>query len=176
LATAQKVISFLVSFLNRPSMSEKVEIDETDVKILRELIEDARTKLKDIAKSCGLSSTAILNRIERLKATGVIAGAIIFSNMSQIGYMYPASIGVDLKPGQEIEIAKKLRERTNLVFLNPSAGNSSFAIFLVAKSLKDIDDLKQFIRKQTGSNKITVSIWSTPHFDFENINLQPTKG
>jgi DNA-binding Lrp family transcriptional regulator len=157
-------------------MSAKVEIDDVDVKILRELVKDARTKLKDIATSCGLSSTAIFNRIERLKATGVIVGAIIFSNMSQIGYMYPASFGVDLKPGQEVEIARKLRERTNLVFLNPSAGNSSFTIFLVAQSLEDIDNLKQLIRKQTGSSKITVSLWTTPQFDFENIDLQPTKG
>ncbi len=156
-------------------MNAQVEIDEIDVKILRELIKDARTKLKDIAKSCGLSSTAVLKRVERLKAAGVITGAILFSNMDQIGYMYPASIGVNLKPEQEAEIAKIFRKRTNMVLLNESAGNSSFAIFLVAKSMKDIDDLKQLIKKQTGSNKITVSIWSTPHFDFENIDLQPTK-
>jgi DNA-binding Lrp family transcriptional regulator len=157
-------------------MNGKVEIDEIDVKILYDLIKDARAKLKDIAERCGLSSTAVLKRIERLKGTGVIAGAILFSDMSQIDYMYPASIGVDLKPGQEIEIAEELRERTNIVFLNPSAGNNSFAIFLVAKSPKDIDDIKHLIRKQTGSSDIIVSIWNTPIFDFENIDLQPTKG
>ena len=157
-------------------MSAIVEIDETDVKILQELLRDARVRLKDIAKSCGLSSTAILNRISRLKASGVITGALLFVNMSQMGFMYPASIGVDLKPDQKIEVFKILRKQTNLAILSEGAGNNSFTIFFVAKSMKEIDDFKQLIRKQAGSRKITVSIWSTPHFNFENIDLQPTKG
>ena len=156
-------------------MTAQTEIDEIDVKILRELVKDARTKLKDIAKTCDLSSTAVLNRIARLKAEGVITGSILFLNMGQMGYMYPASIGVDLKPGQIPEIARILRERTNLVFLSESAGNDSFSIFLVARSMKEIDDLKQLIRKQTKTGEISVSLWNTPRFDFENIDLQPTK-
>lgn len=163
------------NFQNRSDMIAQVRIDEIDVKILRELVKDARAKLKDIAKKCGLSSTAILNRVARLKAAGVITGALIFSNMSQIGYMYPASFGVDLKPGEEPVIAKALRERTNLVLLHRGAGNYSFSIFLVAKSVKEIDDLKQLIRKQARTSKITVSLWNTPRFDFENIDLQPTR-
>jgi len=156
-------------------MNTQVEIDEVDVKILNELVKDARSKLKDIAKTCSLSSTAIFNRIERLKATGVITGSVQFLNMSQMGYMYPASIGIDLQPNQEPEIAKILRERTNLVLLSESAGSSSFTIFLVAKSMKEIDDLKQLLRKQAGSNKITVSLWNTPYFSFENVDLRPTR-
>lgn len=156
-------------------MIAQTEIDEIDVKILRKLVKDARTKLKDIAKTCDLSSTAVLNRIARLRAEGVITGSILFLNMGQMGYMYPASIGVDLKPGQIPEIARILRERTNLVFLSESAGNDSFSIFLVARSMKEIDDLKQLIRKQTKTGEISVSLWNTPRFDFENIDLQPTK-
>jgi Lrp/AsnC family transcriptional regulator for asnA, asnC and gidA len=93
-------------------MSSTVEIDEIDVKILRELTKDARTKVKDIAKNCSLSSVAILNRIKRLKAAGVIVGAHLFINWSQIGYLYPASIGVNIKPEQKPAIAKLLEERT----------------------------------------------------------------
>jgi DNA-binding Lrp family transcriptional regulator len=153
----------------------QIQIDEIDIKILRELVKDARAKLKDIAKTCGLSSAAVFNRIKRLKAEGVITGALIFKNMSQIGYIYPASIGINLKPEQEPIFRKLLTEQTNLVLLNPSAGSSGFAIFLVAKSLKDIEDLKQLIIKLTGNNRITVSLWSTPHFILENLDLKPTK-
>ena len=34
-------------------MTNTVDIDETDVKILNMLIKEARTRLKDIAKECG---------------------------------------------------------------------------------------------------------------------------
>jgi len=132
--------------------------------------------LKDIANTCGLSSTAIFNRIRRLKAEGVIAGSALFINMSQMGYMYPASIGVDLKPDQETVISKILRERTNLVSLSESTGTSSFSIFLVGKSMKEINDLKLLIREHAGLRKITVSLWNTPYFNFENVDLQPRRG
>ncbi len=156
-------------------MTAQVEIDEVDIKILRELVKDARAKLKDIAKKCGLSSTAVLNRITRLEAEGVITGSVQFIDMSQIGYMYPASIGIDLKPAQASRIATILRERTNLVFLNESAGSSGFTIFLVAKSMQEIDELRQLLRSQIGMRKVKVNLWSTPHFDFENIDLRPTR-
>jgi Lrp/AsnC family transcriptional regulator for asnA, asnC and gidA len=156
-------------------MSSTVEIDEIDVKILRELIKDARAKAKDIAKTCSLSAVAILNRIKRLKAGGVIVGALMFNDMSKIGDLYPASIGVNVKPEQEHAVAKVLRERTNLVLLNPSAGNSSFNIFFVAKSLKEIEYVKQLVGKKTGTSQIAVSLWTTPYFGLENIDLQPTR-
>ena len=156
-------------------MSPIVEIDEIDVKILRELLKDARTKLKDIAKDCGLSSTAILNRVKRLKAAGVITGAALFINMSLLGYMYPASIGIDLNHGQETQVIKSIRERANLISLSQSVGKNDLNIFLVAKSVKEIDNLKQTIRKQAGVRKISISLWSTPYFNFENIDLQPTR-
>ncbi len=157
-------------------MTTQVQIDEIDVKILHELVKDARAKLKDMARMCNLSPTAIFNRISRLRAEGVIVGAAQFVNMSKMGYLYPASIGIYLKPGQRNEVEKILRERTNLVFLNESAGSNSFAIFLVAKSMQEIDDMKQVIRKRTGIREVNVNVWNTPNFNFENIDLQPTKG
>ena len=156
-------------------MNALVEIDEIDVRILHELIKDARTKLKDIAEICGLSPPAILNRISRLKAAGVITGAVQFINMSQMGYMFPASIGFDLEHDQKTEVFKVLRKHSNLAILSEGAGSSSFSVFFVAKSLREIEDLKQFIRKQAGLRKVTVSIWRTPCFTFENIDLKPTR-
>lgn len=47
-------------------------MDTQDLKILDILTKDARTNLKDIAEECGLSSSAILSRIENLKETGIM--------------------------------------------------------------------------------------------------------
>jgi Lrp/AsnC family transcriptional regulator for asnA, asnC and gidA len=156
-------------------MNAQVEIDEIDVKILRELVHDARTKLKDIAKKCDLSSTAVLNRIERLKALEVIKGAVLFFDMSQVGFMYPVSIGVNVETCERDEILKIIRNQSCVLIASESAGSNSLRVFLVAKGLKDIEDLKQLIRKQHGARKVTVSIWSAPHFLFDNIELKPSR-
>jgi DNA-binding Lrp family transcriptional regulator len=163
------------SYLNRPRMSSIVEIDEIDVKILRELIKDARTKLKDIAKDCGVSSSAIFNRVKRLKTKGVITGAVQYVNMDRLGYLHPASIGISLNPDQEPLVIKLIREKANLISLVRSIGKNDLNIFLVAKSIKELDDLKQHIKKQAGIERIAINLWCTPYFNSENIDLQPTR-
>jgi len=156
-------------------MNAQVEIDEIDVKILRELVQDARAKLKEIAKKCSLSSTAVFNRIERLKTLEVIKGAALFFDMSEVGFMYPASIGVDMELGERDQVLKIIREQSKVIIASESAGSNTLRAFLVAKGLKDIEDLKQLIRRQLGTRKVTVSIWSAPHFLFDNIELEPSR-
>ena len=156
-------------------MNAQVEIDQIDVKILRELLQDARAKLKDIAEKCNLSSTAVFNRVERLKALKVITGAVLFVNMSQMGFMYAASIGMDVKANEKNEVLKTIRKQSNLLIASESAGINTFRVFLTAKSLKDIEDLKQIIRKQLGSRKVTVSLWGTPQFLLDNIELKTSR-
>jgi Lrp/AsnC family transcriptional regulator for asnA, asnC and gidA len=157
------------------NMNAQVELDEIDVKILRELVRDARTKLKDIANKCSLSSTAVFNRIERLKALEVIKGAVLFFDMSKVGFMYPASIGVDLVTHERDKVLKIIRKESRLLITSESAGSNTLRVFLVAKRLKELEDLKQLIRKQPGTRKVTVSIWSAPQFLFGNVELEPSR-
>ena len=155
------------------NMTPQVKIDEVDVKILRELVADARTKLRDIAKECGLSSTAILNRIERLKAAGVIVGSVLFLNMNQMGFMYAASIGVNVKIHEKEEFLSIIRDRSNVLIVGESVGSNTLRAFVVAKSLEDLENLKQYIRNKMGSRKVTVNFWGTPQFLYANVELKP---
>src|SRR3954463_3462366 len=51
-----------------------VQLDEIDVRLLRELEEDADRPNVELARIVGLSPAATLNRVRRLKEEGVIAG------------------------------------------------------------------------------------------------------
>ena len=155
-------------------MDSRVKIDEIDAIILSELIGDARRKITDLAKQCGVSSTAILKRIKRLKAEGVITGTVLFSEMSQIGYLFPVSIGISLNQSQELKILKLIEESVNVIMLSRSIGRDNLFLFAVANNLHEIENLKQIIKGNPHVRKLTISIWGTPTFNFENINLQPT--
>ena len=63
-------------------MYSTFEIDETDVKILQALIRDDRSKLKEIAIECRLSSTAVKNRIDIMKKSGLIVRSVLKFNMT----------------------------------------------------------------------------------------------
>jgi DNA-binding Lrp family transcriptional regulator len=156
-------------------MNNEVEIDEIDVKILRELTKDARAKLKDIAKKCGVSSTAIMNRIKRLKTTGVITGAVQYVDMSKLGHMQPASIGIRLNYSQEAQVIKLISARAKVIMFEQSVGKNDLSIFCVTKNIKELDDLKQLIKKRPQIRRVTINLWSTPYFNFEKLEIQPTR-
>ena len=153
------------------NLTAQVKIDEVDVKILRKLVADARTKLKDIAKECGLSSTAILKRVKRLEAAGVIVGSVLFLNMNQMGFMHAGSIVVNVNMHEKKEALRIIRNRSNLLVVGESAGINALRAFVVAKSLADLENLKQAIRNKLGSRKVAVNIWGTPQFLFDNVEL-----
>jgi DNA-binding Lrp family transcriptional regulator len=156
-------------------MNRTAIIDKIDVKILRELIKDARTRIKDIAKDCGISSVAVSRRIKRLRAAGVITGSVLFSNMNSLGFFHPASIGVSLHPDQESQVIKLVKDQVNMLFFSRGAGKENLSFFVVTSSLQEIENLKHTIGKQPRIKRIVVNHWSTPYFNFENIDIRATR-
>jgi len=51
-----------------------MQLDETDVKILKVLTVDARLSSRQIAKKCGVSIGTALSRIKRMESEGIIKG------------------------------------------------------------------------------------------------------
>ena len=154
-------------------MSALVEIDEIDIKILSLLIKDARTRLKDIAKDCGISSVSALNRIKRLKTLGVITGAIIWPRLDSLGISVIATIGIDLDSNTD-EVIKLIGEQMNFAEPSAAVGKYDLLVFTVAKNVTELDKAASEIRRCPGVRKVTVNVWSgKPRQIFENVNLQP---
>ena len=49
-----------------------MDLDETDVKILKSLIADARLSSRQVAKQCGISIGTALSRTKKLEDEGII--------------------------------------------------------------------------------------------------------
>ena len=88
-----------------------VDIDEIDRKIIGLLIEDSRRKLKDIAHICGISSTAVQNRIRKLEQNGIIVKYTWSIDWSFFGYYIPVTICVNLEPKRERDIYRLLKKK-----------------------------------------------------------------
>ena len=155
--------------------NNELTIDSIDAKLITLLLKDARTKTKDLAKTCGISSTAVGKRIQKLKENGTITGSTLLLNMSQIGFMYPASISIErINEEQCTKVISLIKSRSDLVVFNVSFGKSDFYVFLVAKSVKDLDYLKQSIRRHV-AGKISMNLWNTPYLCFDNININKNR-
>lgn len=152
-------------------MKLMIKIDETDTKILRALIKDARSKLTDIAEDCELSSTAVKNRIVRLKKSGLIVKASLLVDMAFLGYPYPVLIGVNLDHNQEDNIIELIRKHTKVVGIDKTIGKYDLCLFVFAESINELDKLKYLIRKQKGVKNIEINIWNKIHLNYGNINV-----
>ena len=148
-----------------------IEIDETDRQILRALIKNARSKLTSIAKECEISSTAVKNRIERLKKNGVIVNSMLLLNMASFGYPYPALIGVNLDINDEDKIINLVRKHAKVGAIDRCIGKYDLCLFVFAQSIQKMDELKLIIRRQEGVNAIKINIWKNFHPNFTNIKL-----
>jgi len=154
-------------------MGTTVKIDETDNKILSILIRDARTRLKDIAKECGISSVSVLNRIKRLRKLGVITGATLFPRIDALGFQIVATIGIETDSNED-EIIKYIDDHIKLIEPSTSIGEYDLTALVYAENLAELDKTVYEIRKRFGVRKVTVNVWAgRPHMVFENIDLQP---
>jgi DNA-binding Lrp family transcriptional regulator len=153
-----------------------VKIDEKDAKILHILIKDARARLKDIAKECGISSVSALNRIKRLKKLKVITGSTLFPNIAELGLPFATTIGVTIDGNEKDDVLKTIGEQTKLVEPSASIGEYDLCALVFAESINELNGIAQLVKKKFGAREVALNIWSVPPFQvFENIDLNPIK-
>src|SRR5215470_12615057 len=76
------------------SLTGDVDLDDTDRRILALLQEDCRTALARIGEGVGLSAPAVLERMKKLEASGVITGYRAMIDGRRLGLDITAFIGV----------------------------------------------------------------------------------
>ena len=74
--------------------NESVQLDDIDLRILGLLQDDCRTPLARIGEAAGLSAPAVLERIKKLEAAGIISGYRALLDARRLGLDITAFIGV----------------------------------------------------------------------------------
>ena len=156
-------------------MRPPIPIDDIDKKIITILIEDARTSLKDIAKQCDLSPVSVMNRIKRLKKTGVITGATLFPILIPLGFQIVATIGMETDSEVE-EILKYFKDHMYLI--EPSTGMGEYDVTAVvyAENMAALNERVENIRRRFGVRRVIVNVWSgIPYPNYSNVDLTPLR-
>src|SRR5918998_3680554 len=73
-----------------------VRLDEIDILLLRELQEDADRTNVELARIVGLSPAGTLNRVRRLKETGLVRGIAARLDAAQAGFPLQVYVSVTL--------------------------------------------------------------------------------
>ncbi|MGD0953954.1 MAG: Lrp/AsnC family transcriptional regulator [Methanotrichaceae archaeon] len=157
------------------ALSNEVELDEIDAKIIKALLKDARTSLKDIAEDCGLSSNAIHKRIRNLKASGVIAGATTLFNPLILGDRFTVCMEITVD-NTKIDIVEFVRQHPDVLMCIEGIGVCDIFAIMTVSGVNELDRAKEAIRRQSGVRKVaTIIMIDDIQFLFENLDLSGDK-
>lgn len=86
------------------------ELDDTDLDILRLLVEDARRPYKEIADRVDVSPPTVSDRVERLQDIGVIRRSTVDIDRSMLARGVAVLVELELEPNADDRVAGRLAE------------------------------------------------------------------
>ncbi|MBE9490733.1 MAG: Lrp/AsnC ligand binding domain-containing protein [Bacteroidetes bacterium] len=132
-------------------INQNLFIDGIDKKILRALMEDARTPILQIARQVGISGAAIHQRLRKLESSNLISGSKFIINPKILGYTTMAFIGIFLdKAVSNPQAVKQLKKIPEVLECHYTTGNWSVLIKVLCK---DNEHLMHVLNKEIQSIK-----------------------
>lgn len=115
-------------------INQNLQIDGIDKKILRALMEDARTPVLEIARSVGVSGAAIHQRLRKLEKSGLISGSKFVINPKVLGFTTMAFVGIFLdKAMNNPDAVKQLKKIPEVLECHYTTGNWSILVKILCK-------------------------------------------
>ncbi|MEL7087859.1 MAG: Lrp/AsnC family transcriptional regulator [Planctomycetota bacterium] len=78
-----------------------MQTDDTDRRLLRQMLATPDTPLPEVAERAGLTASTAARRLDRLKAVGVVEGIERVIDWSALGYTVQVSLRVTLEKGPD---------------------------------------------------------------------------
>ena len=121
-----------------------MNLDETDVKVLKALTEDARLSSRQIAKQCDISIGTALSRIKKMEEDGIIKGYTVLLDQEKLGYELTVVTEITVSKGRLLEMENEIARIPNVCCVYDLTGLSDAAI--IAK-FKNREDLSKFTKR-----------------------------
>jgi DNA-binding Lrp family transcriptional regulator len=142
-------------------------MDETDKKILRNLLVDARLSARQLALKLGVSTVTILSRIKKLEKQKIIKSYTALLDHEKLGYDLTAIIEIIAKKDKIIEVEERLSKIENVCAVYDVTGSTD--TLLIAK-FKERGELSKFVKNLSTipnvENTITHLVLNTVKEDF----------
>jgi DNA-binding Lrp family transcriptional regulator len=144
-------------WLSWKDMAQKIA-DETDRRILKELVADARLTNNELAERVGLSASPCLRRLRRLEETGVIRGYTALVDPAVDGWTMTAIATVTLSRQHEDEIVmfeEAVRGWDEVLECHLVTGSRDYVLKVMSAGL---DQYERFIKEKIARLKCVASI------------------
>jgi DNA-binding Lrp family transcriptional regulator len=133
-------------------------LDETNVKILKALTEDARMSSRQIAKQCGISIGTALSRTRKMEEEGIIKGYAALLDQEKLGYELTVMTEITVSKGRLLEMENEIARIPNVCCVYDLTGLSDAAIIAKFKSREEL-------------SKFTKRLLSLPYVERTNTHV-----
>lgn len=124
-------------------MSKNFEIDNTDLKILEILMQDAKRPYTEVAKKVNVSQGTVHVRMNKMEEAGILDKTTLRINYAKLGYDITAFIGIYLEKSALYDIVlAKLRSIPEITSIHYTTGNYSMFIKI---HCRDTNHLKEVL-------------------------------
>ncbi len=123
-------------------MEKKLEIDNTDLRILSYLMQDANMPFTEIGQKLGISGGTIHVRMNKMREKGIVKGSQLIIDVSKLGWDITAFLGIYLdKSSLYEEVAADLIAITEVVNIHYTTGIYSIFAKIVCRDTQHLREV-----------------------------------
>jgi len=119
-------------------------LDETNVRILKTLLSDARLSSRQIAKQSGVSIGTVLSRVKKMEKEGIIKGYSALLDQEKLGYELTVVSEITVSKGRLLEMENEIARLPNVCCVYDVTG--LIDAIIVAK-FKNREELSKFTKR-----------------------------
>jgi Lrp/AsnC family transcriptional regulator for asnA, asnC and gidA len=132
-------------------------VDETDLKIAKILVHNARMPFSQIAKELGISTKKVINRYKKMKQ--LLPYSCITLDLEKLGYIGEAILRMKISYNHKLdEIFEKVSNTQNVIVALKHYGTFELTAIVPFKDLNHLSETHDNISKIEGIKEIHIQI------------------
>jgi len=123
-------------------MSKNLEIDNTDLKILSILMDNAKKPYTDVAKKVYVSGGTVHVRMRKMEEMGIVQGTTLLLDYNKLGFDILAFMGIFLQSNSLYDkVIEELKDIPEIVTIHYTTGNYSIFVKLRCRDTSHLKDV-----------------------------------
>jgi Lrp/AsnC family transcriptional regulator, regulator for asnA, asnC and gidA len=155
-------------------MPKKYELDNTDLKILEILMQDAKRPYTEVAKKVNVSQGTVHVRMTKMEEAGILDKTTLRINYANLGFDITAFIGIYLEKSALYEkVLAKLKDIPEIVNIHYTTGNYSMFLKIHCRDTNHLKEVLHDKMQQVEGIERTETMISLEESLDRSLKLQP---
>ncbi len=152
------------------------ELDRTDARILKILLEDGRRSLRQISRLAGVTAPTVQTRLRRMKDRGVIKKVAPVLDTSKLDQGIVAIFNLSVSPSRIEKIADELAEKEEVRGIYLATGPENLILRVVVDSLQHLQDFSEKLDSDLGLKQESTQMVLRVFKDKQAVLVRPGLG